>query len=118
MDDKDIIEVEVVSEKKTRVEEPSKTEVLLSDYSMEISRYARLSNIFFRFGRLGVFLFIILGFAFSILYSQNQTPANLFVMILGWSLSGVSVILWIIGQLFHLRMLHFMSLDPNYSTRE
>ena len=110
----DIIEVEVRSEKPAEPTKPSKPHKAESDHSKAVHFYAKASRPFLRFGESTFMLFGILGFVFSILYSQSLAPYHLVFMIIAWSLCGLALISFIFGFVLNRMMVHYMKKDPNY----
>ena len=114
LDDQDIIEVEVLSEKPTEPAEPSKPHKAESDHSAAVHFYAKASQPFIRFGEGTFLLFAIVGLAFSILYSQSLATYHLVFMIIAWSLCFLALISFIIGFILNRMMVHYMKMDPNF----
>ena len=115
-EEKDVIEVEVVSETTSEVNEESKPKkVASSDHSRQVERYGALSRVFLRIGRGPLFLFLLMGLVFSILYQNHPgQTAFLVFMIIGWSLGAVCLLGLVLGYLFRRAQISHMRKDPNY----
>ncbi|MCR5348575.1 MAG: hypothetical protein K6E59_03090 [Bacilli bacterium] len=116
MDEKDIIDVEVISETTSEVKKEEKPKkVNSSDHSRQVEFYGRLSAIFLRIGRGPMFLFATIGLVFSILYQNHPSNLSFLVLlIVGWSLAGICLISLVLGYLFRRAQISHMRKDPNY----
>ena len=115
MDDH-IVDVEVIAE--TRNEPPKMGEplkVASSDRSVQVSRYTRLFLASRRYGLSLFMVFLLAGFAFSILYSQAANQGVYFVfMIIFWACCALAFMFWLLGFLFRRLANKNMAKDPNY----
>ena len=115
IDENEIIDAEVISEtlsESPKSETPKK--VRTDDHSGPIDFYGKWSLRLLRFGRIGLFVFTVMGFAFSILFSQGNLLIHLVLLLIGWSMSAISLLAMILGYVFLRRKIFHMKQDPNY----
>lgn len=114
--DEHIVDVEVIAEKIDEPQMESKVKrVASSDRSRQVNFYIRLYLICSRFGFGSFLLFLLGGFAFSILYSQaTDKPVFQGFMIAFWVCTGFAAIFYLLGFLFKKLANRNMAKDPNY----
>ena len=99
MDEKDIIEVEVLSETASEAKpsaQPKKNVTYLSKAD-RADRLFAVCNFISRFITPAFFLFAAAGLTFSILYSQGGSLIRLIFMLVAWSIAGLALITSVVG---------------------
>ena len=111
MEEKDVIEVEVLAETTSEVEKSDKPKKNVT-YLSKSDRASRLLLIAARLSRVAsplTFLFGAGGLAFSILYSQGGATPMLVMMAICWSGALASLVTTIIAFLLGVRARHLLA---------
>ncbi len=105
MDDKDVIEVEVLSEtaSEAKVDDTPKKNVTYLSRSDRGRRLLGISSAISRFASPLTFLFAAGGLTFSILFSQGGGTAMLVLLSICWVGSLASLLAWIISFILGMR---------------
>ena len=112
--DDEIIEAEILSDTIIKSEGEDEAKRPESDHSDAIRRLGFWASLLLRVGRVGLTLFTIAGFAFSILYQNNPSQTFLILMIVGWSLAALCCFALLLGLILERVKRKVMSKDPNY----
>ena len=115
MEEEKIIEVEVESSSLDEPKKSEKAQRIRDDYRGQIRFFGRASKMFFSIFTPLLFIFLALGLAFSILYSEvPDSPTRLVMMLVAWNLDGVFLVGVILAFVFRLIMRSFKKRDPNF----
>ena len=110
-----IIEVEVEASSVDDVKRSEKGERIRGDHRASIRFFGILSNRFMAFCVPLFFIFLGLGLAFSILYSENpENYVRLGLMIAFWSLDLTALVGIFLAFLFRFIMRSLKKRDPNF----
>ncbi len=113
MEEKDVIEVEVLSETQAEVEKdskPKKNVTYLTNGEKADRLFAKASKLS-RWGNPLVFLFAAAGLTFSILYSQNPLVFNMVMMLFFWFSTIASIVVSIIAYILRVRAERLLKKD-------
>ena len=110
-----VIEVEVEASSVDEVKHSDKGERIRGDHRRAIYVFGRLSSRFMSFSVPFFFIFLGLGLAFSILYSEApQNTVRLGLMIAFWGMMGLSLVGIILSFVFRFIMRSLKKRDPNF----
>ena len=105
MEEHDIIDAEVVSEKTIEVKRSEEPKKVRSDVSTSMERLKTWSARLLVFARRFLLLFAIGGLVFTILHSQNALLVFLIFLSIFWILAGIALIAMVVGLVLHFRMM-------------
>ncbi len=110
MEEKDIIEVEVLSETTAEAEGPKepKKNVTYRSKADKAQRLFTIARPISKWVTPAIFFCGAAGLTFSILYSQGPTPFRFVLMLFMWSATLACLITSIIGFLLHRRGMRYM----------
>lgn len=110
-----IIEVEVEASSVDEVKRSEKGERIRGDYRGAIYVFGRLYTRFMSICVPSFFIFLGLGLAFSILYSEaRENVLRLGLMITFWGMVGLSLVGIILAFIFRFIMRSLKKRDPNF----
>ncbi len=119
IDQSKVVEVEVTEEKIDPArEKPIKPKSPRDDYHKKIDFYSRFSYLGLRYGPTGLILSLLASLVFAILDSQNDAEMYRIVAIICYSLTGIFLLLSLLGLGAYFICKHYMGKDPNYSDRK
>ena len=118
IDERDVIEVEVVES--TLDEEPKEDKTpkkVTSDKRKQVLFWGAVTSYCFRFGFPVALLFGFSCLAFAILYGETHGVFQLVLLIVSASFCGLGVLASFFGFIARRIMIHYMKQDPNYENQ-
>ena len=115
IDDKDIVEVEVVE---STIDEKPQTDVkpqrATSDKRNQILLWGGIANFCFRYGFPLALIGGFAGLAFAIVYGEGKQTFQLVLMIIAFTMAGLGVLTGLFGIVARVLMVRYMRQDPNF----